>query len=51
MKFLTGEEGELNEEELINTKFENLQKLKFDDQKWEIDPTMFIVHHGILQLL
>ena len=30
---------------LINTKLENLEKLKFDDQKWEIQWENFIIHH------
>ena len=30
--------------ELINTKLENLEKLKFDDETWQIDPTKFIIH-------
>ncbi len=35
---------DLDEEQLINTKLENLQKLKFDDQKWEIPLENFIIH-------
>jgi hypothetical protein len=38
------DEDDLNEELLINTKLENLEKLKFDDQKWEIDQTKFIIY-------
>ncbi len=36
---------DLDEEQLINTKLENLERLKFDDQKWEILWENFIIHH------
>lgn len=39
------DDSTLDDEVIINKKFENLQKLKFDDQKWELDPTRFIIHH------
>ena len=48
LRFLNGgeevDDGDLDEELLINTKFDNLKKIKFDDKKWEIDPTRFIIH-------
>lgn len=34
---------DIAEELLINTKLENLERLKFDDQKWEIDETRFLI--------
>ncbi len=47
INFLNGSgELDLEDELLINTKLENLQKLKFDDQKWEIEPTQFIIYQG-----
>lgn len=53
MNFLLGgNEGDYTDmetEALINTKLENLEKLKFDDQKWEIDPAKFIIY-GIFKL-
>ena len=42
------DENDLDEELLINTKLENIEKLKFDDQIWEIDPTKFIIYDKIL---
>ncbi len=48
IKFLNdGQEADegLDEEQLINTKLENLERLKFDDQKWEIMWENFIIHH------
>jgi hypothetical protein len=44
LNFLTGGEDVLDEDELINLKLENLEKLKFDDEKWQIDPVRFIIH-------
>ena len=47
MNFLEGGDDadeNLEEIQLINTKLENLEKIKFDDQKWAIDPTRFIIH-------
>ena len=38
--------SDLDEDELINTKLENLQRLKFDDQKWELERANFIIMHG-----
>ena len=29
---------------LINTRLENVKRLKFDDQKWQIDASRFIIH-------
>ncbi len=48
VNFLKGrdiDENDLDDELLINTKLENLEKLKFDDQKWEIDPKKFIIKY------
>ena len=42
------DETDLDDELLINTKFENIEKLKFDDQKWEIDPKKFIITENSL---
>lgn len=45
--FLIGgddEDIDWDDVELINTKLENLHKLKFDDQKWEIPMENFIIH-------
>ena len=47
MRFLNGEDlddADLEKELLINTKLDNIKKIKFDDKKWEIDPTRFIIH-------
>ena len=48
IRFLNGEEdlddADLEKELLINTKLDNIKKIKFDDKKWEIDPTRFIIH-------
>ena len=39
-----GDEGlDLDDNEIINKKLENLKRLKFDDQKWEIQATNFII--------
>ncbi len=49
LEFLTGESDDMNDLEslgLLNTKIENLQKLKFDDQKWEIEATNFVIHYS-----
>ena len=37
-------EGELDEDALINANWENLAKLKFDEKKWEIEPTRFMIN-------
>ena len=48
IRFLNGgedlDDADLEDELLINTKLDNIQKIKFDDKKWEIDPTRFIIH-------
>jgi hypothetical protein len=51
MRFLNGEDlddADLEKELLINTKLDNIKKIKFDDKKWEIDPTRFIIHGNFI---
>ena len=51
---MAGESDDIQDLEslgLLNTNLENLKKLKFDDQKWEIDATNFVIHYGILHIL
>ena len=54
IRFLNGEEdlddADLEKELLINTKLDNIKKIKFDDKKWEIDPTRFLIHGKLLCL-
>lgn len=41
---LDGDEVEFDQETLINTKLENLKKLKFDESRWQIEPKKFIIY-------
>lgn len=41
---------DIAEELLINTKLENLERLKFDDQKWEIDETRFLIFGKVIKI-
>ena len=47
---IDGDDEELDTEMLINTKRENLEKMKFDDEHWQIPPTYFFVHRKLLKL-
>ena len=47
MDFLNGGNDlpdDIAEELMINSKLENLEKLKFDNLKWEIEETRFLIH-------
>ena len=41
-------DGDFDEDALINTKLENIERIKFDDKKWEIEPTNFVIFSGNL---
>lgn len=46
IEFLNGGSNldeDLANELLINTRLENIQSLRFDDEKWEIDETRFLI--------
>ncbi len=45
------DENDMNIEIFVNTKLENLEKLKFDDKKWEIDPKYFLIDGMLLFFL
>lgn len=48
LKGVVGDEDlDINDIDIINSGIETLKKLKFDDKKWELDASNFIIHHGI----